>query len=171
MLIQWIYIIGKYQCHCEVIEIQFNDSQVLISPFFLFLKFDLIQCIWIVFLPFLLFSFSPFYLSLPLSFWCNFHSLLYHEGITQIKEKWSMYRQPRRLRRLVSLFVSARGDYVAVAYGNQITILRKENDYQEPVGNFTCKIYVLFNVLQESCSGTITVCRCIFVEEVVLPLI
>ncbi|KAH6838206.1 neuroblastoma-amplified sequence protein [Perilla frutescens var. hirtella] len=59
-------------------------------------------------------------------------------GITKLKEKWSAYKQPRRLRRLVSLFVSARGDYVAVAYGNQIAILRKENDYQEPVGNFTC---------------------------------
>ncbi|KAK6155559.1 hypothetical protein DH2020_009807 [Rehmannia glutinosa] len=59
-------------------------------------------------------------------------------GITQLKDKWSKYRQPRRLRRLVSLFVSARGDYVAVASGNQITILRKDNDYKEPVGSFTC---------------------------------
>ncbi|KAG8381104.1 hypothetical protein BUALT_Bualt06G0087500 [Buddleja alternifolia] len=59
-------------------------------------------------------------------------------GITQLKEKWSEYRQPRRLRRLVSLFVSARGDYVAVASGNQITILQKDNDYQEPVGSFAC---------------------------------
>lgn len=75
-----------------------------------------------------------------------FSVLLYHEGIAQLKEKWSAYRQPRRLRRLVSLFVSASGDYVAVAYGNQITILRKENDYQEPVGILTCKIYECLNV-------------------------
>ncbi|KAK4480525.1 hypothetical protein RD792_013601 [Penstemon davidsonii] len=67
--------------------------------------------------------------------------MLYTEGITQLKEKWRGYRQPRRLRRLVSLFVSARGDYVAVASRNQITILQKDNDYQEPVGTFTCKIY------------------------------
>ncbi|KAL2555078.1 MAG2-interacting protein 2 [Forsythia ovata] len=57
-------------------------------------------------------------------------------GITQLKEKWSEYRQPRRLRRLASLFVTARGDQVAVASGNQITILQKDNDYQEPVGMF-----------------------------------
>ncbi|KAI3457970.1 hypothetical protein Pfo_014633 [Paulownia fortunei] len=65
-------------------------------------------------------------------------SYLSFRGITQLKEKWSEYRQPRRLRRLVSLFVSARGDYVAVASGNQITILQKDNDYEEPVGIFTC---------------------------------
>ncbi|KAL8550979.1 hypothetical protein ACS0TY_000165 [Phlomoides rotata] len=65
-------------------------------------------------------------------------SYLPFRGITQLKEKWSKYRQPRRLRRLVSLFVSARGDYVAIAFGNQITILQKDNDYQEPVGIFTC---------------------------------
>ncbi|KAL9163068.1 hypothetical protein ABFS82_06G017900 [Erythranthe guttata] len=57
---------------------------------------------------------------------------------TQLKEKWSEYRQPRRLRRLVSLFVSGRGDYIAVASGNQITVLQKDNEYQEPVGIFTC---------------------------------
>ncbi|XP_011075933.1 MAG2-interacting protein 2 isoform X2 [Sesamum indicum] len=65
-------------------------------------------------------------------------SYLPFRGITRLKEKWSEYRQPRRLRRLVSLFVSARGDYVAVAAGSQITILQKDNDYQEPVGTFTC---------------------------------
>ncbi|KAL1541618.1 MAG2-interacting protein 2 [Salvia divinorum] len=71
-------------------------------------------------------------------------SYLPFRGITQLKERWSAYRQPRKLRRLVSLFVSARGDYVAVAYGNQITILRKENDYQEPVGILTCESASIF---------------------------
>ncbi|XP_051138019.1 MAG2-interacting protein 2 [Andrographis paniculata] len=74
-------------------------------------------------------------------------SLLSHlpfRGITQLKEKWSEYRQPKRFKRLVSLFVSARGDYVAVASGNQITILRKDNDYQEPVGIFRCQNAVTF---------------------------
>ncbi|KAK4431298.1 MAG2-interacting protein 2 [Sesamum alatum] len=72
---------------------------------------------------------------------CGGGSLLSYiplRGITRLKEKWSEYRQPRRLRRLVSLFVSERGDYVAVASGNQITILQKDNDFQEPVGTFTC---------------------------------
>ncbi|KAL3630728.1 hypothetical protein CASFOL_023712 [Castilleja foliolosa] len=64
-------------------------------------------------------------------------SYLPFQGITHLKEKWSKYRQPRRSR-LVSLFVSARGDYVAVASRNQITILQKDNEYKEPVGIFTC---------------------------------
>lgn len=42
----------------------------------------------------------------------------------------------------MSLFVSARGDYLAVASGNQLTILQKDDEYQEPVGIFTCKIYL-----------------------------
>ncbi|XP_047972241.1 MAG2-interacting protein 2 [Salvia hispanica] len=71
-------------------------------------------------------------------------SYLPFRGITKLKEKWSAYRQPRRSRRLVSLFVSASGDYVAVAYGNQITILQKENDYQEPVGILTCESAGIF---------------------------
>ncbi|PIN16554.1 putative protein (Neuroblastoma-amplified protein) [Handroanthus impetiginosus] len=65
-------------------------------------------------------------------------SYLPFRGIALLKEKWSKYKQPRRLRRSVSLFVSARGDYVAVASGNHITILQKDNDYQEPVGTFSC---------------------------------
>ncbi|GER33412.1 neuroblastoma-amplified sequence [Striga asiatica] len=63
----------------------------------------------------------------------SFLSYLPFRGITQLRDKWSKYRQPRRSRRLVSLFVSAMGDYVAVASGNQITILPKHNDYKEPI--------------------------------------
>ncbi|KZV17213.1 hypothetical protein F511_04014 [Dorcoceras hygrometricum] len=61
--------------------------------------------------------------------------------ITQIKEKWTDYKQPRRPRRLASLFVSEGGDYVAVACRNQIQILQKDDDYQEPVGTFCCFPY------------------------------
>lgn len=71
-------------------------------------------------------------------------SYLPFRGITQLKEKWSEYREPKRLRRFVSLFVSARGDYIAVASGNQITILPKDNDYQEAVGTFKCGNAVSF---------------------------
>lgn len=65
-------------------------------------------------------------------------SFLPFRGVTQLKEKWSEYKQPRRPRRLVSLFVSEEGDYVAVASRNQITILQKDDEYQEPVGTFHC---------------------------------
>ncbi|EPS68666.1 hypothetical protein M569_06101, partial [Genlisea aurea] len=57
-------------------------------------------------------------------------------GISQIKEKWT---RRRRLGRLISLFVSASGDYIAVACGNQVSILQKDNDYQGSVGTFTCE--------------------------------
>ncbi|RVW14510.1 MAG2-interacting protein 2 [Vitis vinifera] len=58
-------------------------------------------------------------------------------GLSQIKEKWSDYRRPKKLKRWVSLFVSLRGERVAVAAGNQITILQKDDNYQEPCGIFT----------------------------------
>lgn len=85
------------------------------------------------------------------SYLCNI-LFLYPEGITQLKEKWSEYRQPRRLRRLVSLYVTARGDHVAVASGDQIIILRKDDDYQEPVGMFNSKIYVSVKINLNKCS-------------------
>lgn len=71
--------------------------------------------------------------------------LKFYEGLSQIKAKWSDYRSPKRLKRLVSLFVSLRGERVAVAAGNQITILQKDDDYQEPYGVFTSKIYSRFH--------------------------
>ncbi|KAJ6410965.1 hypothetical protein OIU84_007673 [Salix udensis] len=63
-----------------------------------------------------------------------------------IKDKWSDYRNynsknsnlATRSKRNLSLFISPRGEYVAVASANQITILSKENDYQQPHGIFTC---------------------------------
>ncbi|KAJ7965299.1 MAG2-interacting protein 2 [Quillaja saponaria] len=73
-------------------------------------------------------------------------TLLSARGVSQLKEKWAEYNQPRNLRRLVSLFVSSRGKNVAVAAGNQITILRKENNYQEPCGIFTGQGPATFNI-------------------------
>lgn len=64
-------------------------------------------------------------------------------GVSQLKEKWTEFNQPKRLRRLVSLFISPRGKHVAVATGNQITVLSKEDDYQEPCGSFTGKIFLM----------------------------
>lgn len=60
--------------------------------------------------------------------------------MTQLKEKWTEYNEPKRLRKLVSLFVSPTAKYVAVAAGNRITILSKEDDYQQSYAIFTGKI-------------------------------
>ena len=70
--------------------------------------------------------------------------LLFCEGVSQLKEKWTEYNQPKRLRRFISLFVSPRGKHVAIATGNQITILSKEDDYQEPCGIFIGKILFFY---------------------------
>ncbi|KAJ1383090.1 WD40-repeat-containing domain superfamily, partial [Sesbania bispinosa] len=64
-------------------------------------------------------------------------SLLSVRGVSQLKEKWSEYNEPKRLRRLVSLFVSPTAKHVAVATGNRVTILSKEDDYQQPCAIFT----------------------------------
>ncbi|PRQ60502.1 putative transcription factor WD40-like family [Rosa chinensis] len=67
----------------------------------------------------------------------NIRSLLSFRGISQLREKWNEYKQPKKMRRFTSLFISPRGEHVAVVAGNQITILKKEDDYSEPCGTFT----------------------------------
>ncbi|KAH9716688.1 MAG2-interacting protein 2 [Citrus sinensis] len=59
-------------------------------------------------------------------------------GVSKLREKWSLYRQPRKTKKQVSLFISPRGERVAVAAVNQVTILQKDDDYQEPCGIFNC---------------------------------
>lgn len=67
----------------------------------------------------------------------SFLSLLSARGVAHLKEKWSEYRCPRKIKKWTSLFVSPRGERVAVASGNQITILQKDDDYCEPCGIFS----------------------------------
>ncbi|KAK7350965.1 hypothetical protein VNO77_10060 [Canavalia gladiata] len=73
-------------------------------------------------------------------------SLLSSRGVNQLKEKWNEYNQPKRLRRLVSLFVSPTAKHVAVAAGNRITILSKEDDYQHPCAIFNSSSFGTFSV-------------------------
>jgi len=78
------------------------------------------------------------------------------QGVSQLKEKWTEYNQPKRLRRLVLLFVSATAKHVAVAAGNQMTILSKEDDYQNPCAIFTSEIYLyvyLISLWNLFCTG------------------
>ncbi|XP_057950810.1 MAG2-interacting protein 2 isoform X2 [Malania oleifera] len=74
----------------------------------------------------------------------SFLSFLSVPGVSQLKEKWREYRNPRKVRKWVSLFISPRGERVAVAVGNQITILQKGDDYREPCGIFTSASSGLF---------------------------
>lgn len=73
-------------------------------------------------------------------------SLLSVRGVSQLKEKWTEYNQTKRLRRLVSLFVSPSAKHVAVAAGNRVTILSKEDDYQQPCAIFTGSSFGTFSV-------------------------
>ncbi|PON72010.1 Sec39 domain containing protein [Parasponia andersonii] len=72
----------------------------------------------------------------------GFLSLLSVQGVNQLKEKWIEYKQPRKLRKLTSLFISPSGEHVAVASGNLITILQKKDDYLKPCGTFTSKLFL-----------------------------
>ncbi|KAB2066968.1 hypothetical protein ES319_A09G195300v1 [Gossypium barbadense] len=74
----------------------------------------------------------------------GFLSFLSARGVSQLKEKWIRFKNPKKMRKPVSLFISPRGERVAVAAGNQVTILRKEDDYQEPCGIFTNSSLVLY---------------------------
>ncbi|CAH2044315.1 unnamed protein product [Thlaspi arvense] len=67
-------------------------------------------------------------------------SLVSIRGVSQLKEKWSGYWQPRKNNKPVSLFISPRGEFVAVTSGNHVTILRKDDDYRKPCGSFTASI-------------------------------
>lgn len=66
--------------------------------------------------------------------------------MNQLKEKWNEYNEPKRLRKLVSLFVTPTAKYVAVAAGNRITILSKEDDYQQSYSIFTGSDFSTFSV-------------------------
>uniref|UniRef100_A0A2P2JRB4 Uncharacterized protein MANES_01G037200 n=1 Tax=Rhizophora mucronata TaxID=61149 RepID=A0A2P2JRB4_RHIMU len=65
-------------------------------------------------------------------------------GFSQIKEKWRDHKNSTSIKKHASLFISPRGEHVAVATENQITILHKEDDYQEPYGIFTSSRPVTF---------------------------
>jgi hypothetical protein len=64
------------------------------------------------------------------------------EGVSKLRERWSRYGAPggsKRTKRgnAASLFVSRNAEYVAVAVGNRITILRKGDGYVSPCGIYT----------------------------------
>ncbi|KAL3524435.1 hypothetical protein ACH5RR_017269 [Cinchona calisaya] len=66
-------------------------------------------------------------------------SYLSPRGIINLKERWTVYRNPKKLGKYAALFISPNADRVAVAFRNQITFLQKDDDYQEPSGTFTSR--------------------------------
>lgn len=57
----------------------------------------------------------------------------------RLKEKWDSYNRPKSFKRPLSLFVSPRADFAAVAVGNEITVLRKDDNFANPCGFFTSR--------------------------------
>lgn len=70
--------------------------------------------------------------------------MLNHEGLSEFRDKWTTNRHSQKLSKWLSMFVSPSGEYVAIAAGNEITILQRDDNYQEPCGIFTSKIHQHF---------------------------
>lgn len=79
-------------------------------------------------------------------------SSLPDEGLKQFRKKLGGYKKPRTLKRRFSLFVSPGGEHVAVAVGNQIIILQKDDDYMEPCGIFVSKYIINYKQRNLSCN-------------------
>lgn len=63
-------------------------------------------------------------------------------GVSKLKERWTRYSVLGRSRQrkkgdAVALFVSTNAEYVSVAVGNRIIILRKHDGYASPCGVYT----------------------------------
>lgn len=93
--------------------------------------------------------FNAYMLMLLLN-WLNIDNcflLLYDEGLSEFREKWTTNRLPPKLSRWTSIFVSPSGEHVAIVVGNEITILQRDDNYQEPCGIFTSKTLDMFKCL------------------------
>ncbi|KAI3756951.1 hypothetical protein L6452_04483 [Arctium lappa] len=66
------------------------------------------------------------------------------QGLSEFREKWTTSRHPQKLSKWISVFVSPNGEYVAIAVGNEITFLERDDNYQEPCGIFTSSYPITF---------------------------
>lgn len=66
------------------------------------------------------------------------------QGLSEFREKWTTNRHPQKLSKWISMFVSPSGEHVAIAVGNEITFLERDDNYQEPCGIFTNSYPVTF---------------------------
>lgn len=74
----------------------------------------------------------------------GFLRLLSTKGLSELREKWTTNRNQQKLSKCISMFVSPSGDHVAIAVGNEITILQRDDNYQEPCGIYTSSFPVTF---------------------------
>nr|GEW20582.1 MAG2-interacting protein 2 [Tanacetum cinerariifolium] len=71
-------------------------------------------------------------------------SFISTKGLNEFRERWTKNRHPHKLSKWISMFVSPSGEHVAIAVGNEITILQRDDNYQEPCGIFTSSFPVTF---------------------------
>ncbi|KAM0071082.1 putative transcription factor WD40-like family [Helianthus debilis subsp. tardiflorus] len=89
-------------------------------------------------------NYPPIHQELTESTKGSFLRLLSTKGLSEFREKWTTNRHPQKLSKWTSVFVSPSGEHVAIAVGNEITILQIDDSYQEPCGKFTSNSLVTF---------------------------
>ncbi|KAI3740580.1 hypothetical protein L2E82_31048 [Cichorium intybus] len=70
--------------------------------------------------------------------------LLSCEGLSEFREKWTTNKHQQNLSKWISMFISPSGKHVAIAVGNEITILQRDDNYQEPCRIFTCSYPITY---------------------------
>ncbi|XP_071709835.1 MAG2-interacting protein 2 [Rutidosis leptorrhynchoides] len=70
--------------------------------------------------------------------------LISTKGLSELREKWTSSRHQQKLSKWTSMFVSPTGEHVAIAVGNQITILQRDDNYQQPCGIYISDFPVTF---------------------------
>ncbi|KAG0498126.1 hypothetical protein HPP92_002817 [Vanilla planifolia] len=70
------------------------------------------------------------------NFYVCFH--IQGAGIQEGDAVLSYNTRPRMSKRKMAIFVSPEADHVALAIGNQVVILQKDDDYMEPCGTYAC---------------------------------
>ncbi|CAN6452195.1 unnamed protein product [Victoria cruziana] len=65
------------------------------------------------------------------------YSFLASRGLKKLRDKWGNYALPKSLKKEMSLFISPKSEYVAVAARNQIRVFHKDEKYMEPCGFYS----------------------------------
>lgn len=74
----------------------------------------------------------------------GFLRFLSTQGLSEFREKWTTNKHQQNLSKWISMFISPGGEHVAIAVGNEITILQRDDNYQEPCGIFTCSYPITY---------------------------
>ncbi|KAL4557204.1 hypothetical protein LXL04_035377 [Taraxacum kok-saghyz] len=74
----------------------------------------------------------------------GFLRFLSTQGLSEFREKWTTNKNPQKLTKYISMYVSPSSEHVAIAVGNTVTILQRDDNYQNPCGIFTCSYPITY---------------------------